>query len=89
MNNPLDKFNLTRVNQASPVQYNPIYTLQNMMQNAMQNPKAFEEQFKQSNPQAYQKALQIRNGFNPQQSVLQLAQSKGITPDMLRRMGFM
>ena len=83
MINPMDKFNFTQAN-TSP---NQMQMLQNLMQQAMQNPVAFEEQFKKSNPQAYQKALQICNGFNPQQAIAQLAQSKGINIDLLKRSG--
>lgn len=52
---------------------------------AMQNPRAFEEQIKRNNPQAYQRAMQIRNSIaNPQQAVMQMAQQRGINPNVLR-----
>lgn len=52
---------------------------------AKQNPRAFEEHVRRTNPQAYQQALQLRNSIaNPQQAVMQLAQQKGINPNILR-----
>lgn len=52
---------------------------------ARQNPKAFEENFKRNNPQAYQRALQIRNSVaNPQEVVLQMAQQRGVNPNIIK-----
>jgi hypothetical protein len=52
---------------------------------AKQNPKAFEEFVKQNNPQAYQRALQIRNSVaNPQQTIMQMAQQQGLNPNIMK-----
>lgn len=52
---------------------------------ARQNPRAFEEYFRRNNPQAYQRALQIRNSVaNPQEVVLQMAQQRGVNPNILK-----
>ena len=54
---------------------------------AQQNPMAFEENFRRNNPQAYQIACQIRNSPNPRQAMFQLAQSRGINPNVLKMFG--
>lgn len=52
---------------------------------ARQNPQAFEEHIRKTNPQAYQRALQIRNSMlNPQQAIIRMAQERGINPNVLR-----
>lgn len=59
----------------------------NMMQiaqQAMQNPTAFEEQFRRMNPQAYQQALQIRNAPNAQSIVMQMVRDRGINPNIFK-----
>lgn len=54
-------------------------------QQARQNPKAFEDHVRRTNPQAYQRAMQIRNSVNnPQQVVMQMAQQKGLNPNILK-----
>lgn len=60
---------------------------QQMVMQARQNPKAFEEQFKKANPQAYQQAMQIRNSGNARSAVMQMLQSKGINPSILQMLG--
>lgn len=60
---------------------------QQMVMQARQNPKAFEEQFKRANPQAYQQAMQIRDSGNARSAVMQMLQSKGINPNVLRMLG--
>lgn len=60
---------------------------QQMVMQARQNPQAFEEQFKRANPQAYQQAMQIRNGGNARSAVMQMLQSKGINPNILQMLG--
>lgn len=52
-----------------------------------QNPSAFEEQLKQTNPQAYQMALNIRNSPNPQAVVMQMIQQRGLNPNLLSKFG--
>ena len=61
--------------------------LSQLIQQARQNPQAFEEQIKRNNPQAYQQAMQIRNSANPQAIVMQMAQARGINPNILRMLG--
>lgn len=63
--------------------------LQTLIQQARQNPAAFEEQFKRTNPQAYQQAMQIRNSANPQAVIRQMAQSRGVNPNILKMLGLM
>ena len=58
--------------------------LQALIQQAKSNPKAFEEHIKRTNPQAYQMAKQLRNCSGPQDAILQLAQQRGIDPNLLR-----
>ena len=85
MNNPMDKFQFSQMNpsQTPTVQSPPDIT--QMFAQAKRDPRAFEEQFKRNNPQAYQQALQLRNTFaNPQQAVMQLAQQRGLNPNVLR-----
>ena len=60
---------------------------QQMVMQARQNPKAFEEQFKRANPQAYQQAMQIRNSGNARSAVMQMLQTKGINPNILQMLG--
>jgi hypothetical protein len=61
--------------------------LENMLRQIRQNPSAFEENLKRSNPQAYQLALQIRNSNNPQAIVMQMAQARGLSPNILKMFG--
>ena len=56
---------------------------------ARQNPVAFEEHIRATNPQAYQQALQIRNSANPRAIVAQMARSRGLNPNILRMFGLM
>lgn len=78
MKSPMDNFQAMQANYTQP-------DLAQALRQAKQNPKAFEEQFRRTNPQAYNAALQIRNQFaNPQQAVIQLAQQKGINPNIIR-----
>lgn len=54
---------------------------------AMTNPN-FIEQCRQSNPQLYQQAMQLRNSMDPRTAIMQVAQSKGINPNILfQRLG--
>ena len=54
-----------------------------------QNPQAFEEHLKRTNPQAYQQAMQIRNSANPKAIIANMAQQRGLNPNMLRMLGLM
>ena len=78
MKSPMDNFQFTQHVSSPP-------NLPQMFSQAKQNPQVFEEQFRKTNPQAYQQALQLRNCFvNPQQAVMQLAQQRGVDPNILR-----
>ena len=79
MNNPFNKVPMTPVGGVQP-------DLTQIVQQAMQNPKAFEEMVKQNNPAAYQQACQLRNNVSPQM-LLQTAQAKGINPAILKMLG--
>lgn len=68
--------------------YNQGVSLQQAYQNAMRDPKAFIEQIKRSNPQAYQRAMQLANSSNPQTIVMQILQSRGLNPGMFNLPGF-
>lgn len=78
MNNPFNNIPMTPVGGQSD--------LTQIVQQAMQNPKAFEEMVKQNNPAAYQQACQLRNSMSPQM-LLQTAQAKGINPAILKMLG--
>ena len=58
-----------------------------LIQQIRQNPSAFEEQIKRTNPQAYQMALQIRNSPNPQAIIMQMMRQKGLNPNILSMLG--
>ena len=82
----MDKFQFTQPSQSYPqnvrAQQPNIF---DVFSQAKQNPQAFEEHVRRNNPQAYQQALQIRNSIaSPQQAIMQLAQQKGINPNILR-----
>lgn len=55
--------------------------------NIRQNPRAFEEHLKRTNPQAYQQAMQIRNSANPQAIIMNMAQQRGLNPNILKMLG--
>ena len=61
--------------------------LQNLINHARQNPRGFEEMMRNNYPQAYQQALNIRNGSNPQQVIMQMLQQRGINPGILQMLG--
>lgn len=61
--------------------------LQNLINQARQNPRGFEEMMRNNYPQAYQQALNIRNGGNPQQTIMQMLQQRGINPGILQMLG--
>lgn len=62
-------------------------SIENLIQQIRQNPQAFEEQMRRTNPQAYQMALQIRNSPNPQSMIMQMMQSRGMNPNILNMLG--
>ena len=61
--------------------------LQNLINQARQNPRGFEEMMRNNYPQAYQQALNIRNGNNPQQVIMNMLQQRGINPGILQMLG--
>lgn len=79
MLSPMDKVPFNTVQQNN--------SIENLVQQARQNPQAFEDYVRRTNPQAYQQAMQIRNSANPQAIAMQMAQSKGINPNILRMLG--
>lgn len=68
-------------------QIGSVDAFQTMLQQVSQNPKAFEEQLRMSNPQAYQRAMQIRNSSNPRAMLIELAKSRGVNPNILKMFG--
>lgn len=50
--------------------------------NAMQNPRAFEEHIKRTNPQAYDMAMKLARSNNPRDIVMQILNSRGINPSL-------
>lgn len=86
MPNPMD--NAPFVN-GHNLQLNVQPNLMQIIQQAQQNPNAFEEQMRRTNPQAYEMACQIRNSANPREAILQLAQRRGVNPNILKQFGLM
>ena len=83
MSNPMDKFQFQ--SNVIPQQNFQNQDMASILNQARQNPREFEEHVKRTNPQAYQRALQIRNSVaNPQQAVMQVMQQKGLNPNILR-----
>lgn len=66
----------------SPVSQNSSNNFMQLLQQARQNPQAFNDFVRQTNPQAYQQAMQIMQSGNPQQVILQMLQSRGLNPAM-------
>lgn len=60
---------------------------ESLVRQAQQNPQAFENYLRQSNPQAYQQAMQIRGCQNPRAVILQMAQNSGVNPNILKMFG--
>ena len=54
---------------------------------AKQNPQQFEDYIKRNNPQAYNRALQIRSSTNPQAIIMQMVRDGGINPNIMRILG--
>ena len=66
----------------------PQQNIEELINKIRQNPVAFEDYVRNNNPQAYQMALQLRNSPNPQAVVMQMAQARGLNPNILRMFGF-
>jgi hypothetical protein len=82
MNNPMDAMNMYSANPAVP-------SMEELIQRARQNPKGFEDYIRNTNPQAYQRAMEIRNSPNPQAIIRQMMQSRNVNPNILRMLGIM
>ena len=77
----MDRFQFQSMAMQSPVQTSDLVNIYNQ---ARQNPRAFEEHVKRNNPQAYQRAHQLKNSVvNPQEAVLQIMQQRGINPNII------
>lgn len=61
--------------------------IQQAYKQAMQNPQAFINHMLQTNPQAYQRAMQIAQSQNPQATIMQMLQSRGLSPNMFNLFG--
>lgn len=75
MSNPMDKAMYTAVNTTEQPS-----NIASMYKMAMQNPKAFEEQFRRNNPQAYEQAMLLAKTKNPKDIVMQVLNKRGINP---------
>ncbi len=71
----------------SPPAATPSANIEQMLQQARQNPAAFEDYIKRTNPQAYRQAMQIRNSPNPRAIVAEMAKQKGVNPGILKMLG--
>ena len=94
MSNPMDNLQFTSVSHGTPSQNNTCTfsqgvpcDLKDIIQRARQNPQWLEQEVQRINPQGYQRALQIRNGTNPIQVIMQMAQSRGVHPSVLQYLG--
>ena len=65
------------------------YDINQQIQQIKQNPQAFEEYVKRTNPQGYEQAVRIRDSANPRAITMNLARQKGINPNILRMLGLM
>ena len=86
MPNPMDAFQFNQ-SAACTIAPNVPCDLMSMVQQARQNPRAFEEQLKQTNPQAYQQAMQIRQSGNPRAYIVKMLQARGVNPNILGMLG--
>lgn len=58
-----------------------------VIKRAREDPLGFEEMVKQTNPEGYKRALQIRNCANPKAMVLEMARAQGVNPNILSMLG--
>ena len=81
MSNPMERATYIPVSnnshQANVIQQKDVASMYKM---AMQNPQAFEEQFKRANPQAYEQAIALAKSRNPKDIVMQILNKRGINP---------
>lgn len=93
MSNPMDNLQFNVVYPQNSTQNSCTFSqgipcdLKDIIQRARQNPQWLEQEVKRINPQGYQQALQIRNGANPMQAVMQMAQARGVHPSVLQFLG--
>lgn len=86
MSNPMDRMQFNQVQINNPVVQNNT-SIQKQYADAMRNPRAFNDYVARTNPQAYQKAMQIARSVNPQQVVIQMLQERGLVPGMFNLPG--
>lgn len=79
MSSPMDKVPFSNVSFEN--------NMMDIIQRAKNDPLGFEEQIRNNNPKGYEMACQIRNSSNPRQAILQLAQQRGVNPNILRMFG--
>lgn len=79
MASPMDMGNYNIVNGNTGMNINMIGA---QYRNAMQNPKAFEEHVRRTNPQAYDMAVRLARSNNPRDIVMQILNKRGINPSM-------
>lgn len=58
-----------------------------VIQRAKNDPLGFEEMVKRTNPEGYQRALQLRNCANPKAMTIEMAKAQGINPNILSMLG--
>ena len=58
-----------------------------VIKRAQEDPLGFEEMIKKTNPEGYQRAMQIRNCANPKAMVLEMARARGVDPNILSMLG--
>lgn len=58
-----------------------------IIKRAQEDPLGFEEMVKRTNPEGYQRAVQIRNCTNPKAIALEMARAQGIDPNILSMLG--
>lgn len=75
--------------QSVPFKQNNSVSFIQLFNNACQNPRAFEEDFRRNNPQAYDRALRIRNSANPQAMIMNMVRQSGLNFETLHRLGLM
>lgn len=76
MANSMDRMFSNNVPNAAPM------SIQQAYQAAIQNPQAFQEMVMKTNPEAYQRAMQVMQMPNPQAAVMQMLQARGLNPSM-------
>lgn len=78
MSNPMDKAMYKSAGNAPMMQQQS--DIASMYKMAMQNPKAFEENLRRTNPQAYERAVALAKTKSPKDIVMQVLKERGINP---------